>query len=173
MRGGEIHVQSAGYTTEEGRAIARYLTGKEFGKVETSTIGMCPAGAKPFRLEGAGWNGWGVDVANTRYQDHAGLAADQVPKLKLKWAFGFPGTSVAYAQPAVVGGRVFVGSGSGSGYSLDAATGCTYWSFDADMGVRTAISIGSIAGGEYGAYLGDRAALVYAVDRCNGKLPLK
>ncbi len=165
MMAGAMQPQSAGLTAEDGRAIARYLTGKEFGKVETSTVGMCPAAAKPFRIENAGWNGWGVDVANTRYQDHGGLGAEQVPKLKLKWAFGFPGTSVAYAQPAVVGGRVFVGSGSGKVYSLDAATGCTYWSFDAGMGVRTAISIGKSA-----AYFGDLAANVYAVDVSSGKL---
>jgi len=170
MMAGAMQPQSAGLTPEDGRAIARYVAGKEFGKVEASTSGICPGGAKPFRLEGAGWNGWGVDSANTRYQEHSGLAADQVPKLKLKWAFGFPGTSVAYAQPAVVGGRVFVGSGSGKVYSLDAATGCTYWSFEAAMGVRTAISIGSIAGGKYAAYFGDFAAVVYAVDASNGKL---
>jgi len=170
MMAGAMQPQSAGLTPEDGRAIARYLTGKEFGKVEASTSGMCPAAAKPFRLEGAGWNGWGVDPANTRYQEHGGIAADQVPKLKLKWAFGFPGTSVAYAQPAVVGGRVFAGSGSGKVYSLDAATGCTYWSFEAGMGVRTAISIGSIAAGKYAAYFGDLAAVVYAVDASSGKL---
>src|SRR5260221_3925299 len=170
MMAGAMQLQSAGITPDDGRAIGRYWTGKEFGKVETSTIGMCPAGAKPFRLEGAGWNGWGVDTANTRFQEHSGLAADQVPKLKLKWAFGFPGTSVAYAQPAVVGGRVFVGSGSGQIYSLDAATGCTYWSFEPEMGVRSAISIGSIAGGKDAAYFGDLAAMVYAVDASTGKL---
>src|SRR5258708_3661918 len=170
MMTGAMQPQSAGITPEDGRAIARYVTGKEFGKVEVSTSGICPGGAKPFRLEGAGWNGWGVDAGNTRYQEHSGLAADQVPKLKLKWAFGFPGTSVAYAQPAVVGGRVFVGSGSGKVYSLDAATGCTYWSFEAEMGVRTAISIGRVAGGNHAAYFGDLAAMVYALDASSGKL---
>jgi polyvinyl alcohol dehydrogenase (cytochrome) len=165
MMAGAMQPQSAGLSAEDGRAIARYLTGKEFGKVETSTVGRCAGGGRPFRIENAGWNGWGVDVANTRYQDHGGLNAEEVPKLKLKWAFGFPGTSVAYGQPAMVGGRVFVGSGSGRVYSLDAATGCTYWSFDAGMGVRTAISIGKSA-----AYFGDVAANVYAVDALSGKL---
>src|SRR5882762_3211084 len=43
MMAGAMQPQSAGLTAEDGRAIARYLTGKEFGKVETSTAGMCPA----------------------------------------------------------------------------------------------------------------------------------
>ena len=52
----------------------------------------------------------------------AGLSAATVPNLKLKWAFGFPGGTSAFGQPAVVAGRVFVGSDIGYVYSLDAAT---------------------------------------------------
>ncbi|HYL74059.1 MAG TPA: PQQ-binding-like beta-propeller repeat protein, partial [Bryobacteraceae bacterium] len=170
MFAGAMQPQSAGITPEEGRAIALYLTGKEFGKAAAPMSGMCPGGAKPFQMDGASWNGWSPDTANTRYQAHAGLTAEQTPKLKLKWAFGFPETSVAFAQPTVVGGRVFVGSGSGKVYSLDAATGCTYWSFEAGMPVRTAVSVGSLVGGKFAAYFGDLSAVVYAVDASTGKL---
>ena len=39
---------------------------------------------------GPAWSKWGVDSENTRFQtsDAAGLATSQVPKLKLRWAFG-------------------------------------------------------------------------------------
>jgi polyvinyl alcohol dehydrogenase (cytochrome) len=43
----------------------------------------------------------------------AQLAGEDVPRLKLKWAFGFPGAVRAIAQPTVVGGRVFIGSQGG------------------------------------------------------------
>ena len=72
----------------------------------------------------------------------AGLSADDVPKLKLKWAFGYAGANQAYAQPAVVGGRLFVGSVARKVYSLDAKSGCIYWIIDTDFAVRTAISVG-------------------------------
>jgi polyvinyl alcohol dehydrogenase (cytochrome) len=170
MFAGAMQPQSAGITPEEGRAIARYLTGKEFGKVDGPTTGLCPAGAKPFSLDKTGWNGWSPDSGNTRFQPDPGLTAEQAPKLKLKWAFGFAETSVAFAQPTIAGGRVFVGSGSGKVYSLDAATGCTYWSFDAGMPVRAAVSVGSLAGGKYAAYFGDMSAVVYALDATTGKL---
>jgi polyvinyl alcohol dehydrogenase (cytochrome) len=47
------------------------------------------------------WNGWGVDLAQHRFQPAAmaQLQADEVPRLKLKWAFGFPGDTRAYARP--------------------------------------------------------------------------
>src|SRR3954470_12806366 len=74
---------------------------------------------------GASWNGWSPDVTNKRFQpaEQGGLTAAQVPNLKLKWAFGFPDTISAYAQPTIASGRVFVGTQNGSVYSLDAKTG--------------------------------------------------
>src|SRR5215467_15676881 len=56
------------------------------------------------------WNGWGADAANTRFQPAAAakLSAEDLPHLKLKWAFGFPGARAVSGQPAVVAGRAFV-----------------------------------------------------------------
>ena len=76
----------------------------------------------------------------------AGLEARDLPKLKLKWAFGFPETSHAWSQPTVAGGRVFVGSQGGRVFALDAKTGCIRWSFLATGPTRTAIVIGAWPG---------------------------
>jgi polyvinyl alcohol dehydrogenase (cytochrome) len=102
----------------------------------------------------------------------AKLTAQDVPRLKLKWAFGFPGIVQAYAQPAVAGGRVFVGSASRKVYSLDAETGCIYWTFDSDAPVRTAPTLGRAAG-VWVVYFGDQRANAYAVDAATGKLVWK
>ena len=58
-----------------------------------------------------------------------------MPKLALKWAFGYPSGAAPRVQPTMVDGRVFVTSAGGRVYSLDAKTGCTYWSYDAEAGV--------------------------------------
>ncbi len=137
------------------------------------STGACPNnGAVAFAnpLNEPHWNGWGVDPSQHRFQpaDMARLSASDLPRLKLKWAFGFPGARRAVTQPTVFGGRVFVGSENGKVYSLDAKTGCTYWAFDAVRGVRSAIVIGPRGDG-WAAYFGDRAANVYAVDALTGK----
>ena len=134
--------------------------------------------SRPFDdpFAGAGWNGWSPDVLNSRFQPAAaaGLTPDQVPRLNLKWAFGYPGgASAASGSPTVVGGRLFVGSDTGFVYSLDAASGCVYWSFEANGGVRSSVSIGPVTGqgtARYAAYFGDVKANVYAVNAETGEL---
>lgn len=131
--------------------------------------GRCTGTAKAFAPGAGDWNGWGVDGSNARYQPQPGLAAADASKLKLKWAFGFAGDMRAVGQPAVVGGRVFVGSYSGNVYSLDAATGCIYWSYDAGAIVRTGINVAPGAGSQWVAYFGDGKGFAHAVDAQTGK----
>ena len=143
---------------------------------QTPNPGVCtatPVMSNP--SAGASWNGWGADVSNTRSQTarQAGLTDARVSTLKLKWAFGIPDATQSRAQPAIAGGRMFFGSTPGIVYSLDAKTGCTYWTFKAQAGVRTAISVGPYkgAGGTagYAVYFADASANAYAVDAMTGK----
>jgi polyvinyl alcohol dehydrogenase (cytochrome) len=164
---GAMRVQASKLTRDERVAIAEFLTGKPLESAPAGNVGRCTGDAAK-SLSGPQWNGWGVDLENTRFQsaDAAGLSAAQIPGLKLKWAFGFPGDYSTISQPAMAGGRVFVGSAAGMVYSLDAASGCTYWSFEASSGVRSAITIGP---GDM-AYFGDLHANVYALDANTGKM---
>src|SRR5262249_14591604 len=147
MFGGAMTPQATGLSPEEGRAIARYLTGKEFvATAPPGSVGACSANPGTLPATGGEWNGWGNDLFNTRYQPEPGLRAEDVPRLKLKWAFAVAGDTSRPAQPAVFGGRVFVGGASGAVHSLDAATGCLHWTYQAGAGVRTAVSIGKLAG---------------------------
>jgi polyvinyl alcohol dehydrogenase (cytochrome) len=134
--------------------------------------GKCPSPGTPLvdALSGPHWNGWGVDSSQRRFQPFmmAQLAPDDVPRLKLKWAFGYPSAVRAFAQPSIVGGRLFVGSQNGTVYSLDANSGCTHWEFNAGKPVRSAIVIGEQAGA-WSAYFGDFGGNVYAVDALTGR----
>jgi polyvinyl alcohol dehydrogenase (cytochrome) len=112
------------------------------------------------------WNGWGAGLTNTRFQSAAQLPADQVSKLKLKWAFGFPDVKMVYGQPTVAGGRVFIGVDTGQVYSIDASTGCLYWSFKADAPVRSAVSVGTE---RTLAFFGDLKGNVYALNAATGE----
>jgi polyvinyl alcohol dehydrogenase (cytochrome) len=178
METGSMVTMANNRTAPERRAIAEFLTGQTFATA-LSTIplprAMC-TGPRPAFDPGPDptWNGWGNGTSNNRFQPagKAGLTATDVPKLKLKWAFAFPGDLQSYSQAAVVGGRLFVGSWGGKVYSLNAATGCIYWYYDAGSGVRSAVSIGRVqtpGGPRVLAFFGDGAAVTHALDAATGE----
>ncbi len=118
------------------------------------------------------WNGWSTSVTNSRFQDStaAGLAASDVPKLKLKWAFNLGDVTAVRSQPAIVGGRVFIATATGAVYSLDADTGCTRWGYQANKaGVRSGLTVGE-ANGAPAVFFGDTGANIYALNAQTGEL---
>src|SRR2546428_781780 len=114
-------------------------------------------------------------MRNTRYQPSttAGLAAADVPRLQVKWAFGLPGVSASGSQVTVIGRRAFVGSRNGMVYALDAQTGCIVWTFRADAGVGSTPVLIPAARGRAALYFGDANAQVYSLDATTGALTWK
>ena len=173
---GAMKAQAAERSRAQRRVLAEYLSGKQLGS-EPAVIpqsAFCGSTGGPFRasLTGPGWNGWGAGVTNTRFQsgDAAGMTANDVPRLKLKWAFGLPGASSGGTQPVVAGGRIYVGGAEGDLFVLDANSGCIYWHIEVEAGIRSAVTLGERSGGGLTAYFGDQAANMYAVDAANGKV---
>lgn len=176
---GTMKAQAAERSRAQRRALAEYISGKTFAASPSNSIpkpAFCnsASAARSSRdpLTEPAWNGWGVTITNSRFEpaQAAGITADQVPRLKLRWAFGFPGASTGGTQPVVVGGRVYVGDAEGDLFALDAQTGCIHWTTEVEAGVRSAITIGKHGPGGLAAYFGDQAANVYAVEADSGKL---
>jgi polyvinyl alcohol dehydrogenase (cytochrome) len=172
---GTMRLQGQPLTPAERVAIAELVTGRLVLAASTAPIqGLCTAGAPFAPGPGPVWNGWGLDVRNQRFQpDPGGITAANVANLELKWAFGIADVTQSRSQPAIVGGRLFMGSQSGTIYALDPVTGCTHWTYKARAGVRTAISVGPVgpAGAPTGhaIYFADAQARAYAVDAVTGR----
>ena len=163
---------------EDRRRVSESLAGQLLGSAQAGDAGKmpnrCPSNPPLHDMGKAEWNGWGNGAENHRFQSSAaaGLTATSVAHLKLKWAFGYPGGTSAYGQPTIVGGRVFVGTDTGYIYSLDAASGCVYWSYRTDAGVRNAMTVGPVrtTNGRvrYAVFFGDLKANTYAIDAHDG-----
>lgn len=172
---GIMKAQAAERSRTQRRILAEYLSGQPFGASPdvVPRSAFCSSASAPSSATSNGpeWNGWGVSITNSRFQPAAaaGLTADNVPRLKLKWAFGYPGATSAGTQPVVVGGRLYVGTAEGDVFALDARTGCIHWTFQTEAGVRSAINIGK-SDGKLVAYFGDQSANMYAVDAQTGTL---
>jgi polyvinyl alcohol dehydrogenase (cytochrome) len=150
----------------------------------------CSTRMEPVAVGSVQWNGWGRDLTNSRYQPEPAIRTIDVPKLAVKWAFGLQ-NGTEFGQPTMVDGRLFVTSSAGRVYALDAKTGCTYWTFDAPAGVRTAVFVGELGQSKRAAipkklkrtlahldvikapsaaFFGDDTGSVYALDAQKGTL---
>jgi len=119
LTSGSMKYQGLALSGAERRAVAEYITGRRLrGTVSGTTAGLCTGRRPPFvnPFDGPSWNGWGATLQNTHFQaaGKAGLRAEDLPRLRVKWAFGFPDTTSAWAQPAIAGGRLFIGGQNGT-----------------------------------------------------------
>ncbi len=166
LKAGSMQPQAEGLSQDDASAIAAFLTAD--APKPALRPNRCGTPAEPFRLSGSAWNGWGRDLANSRFQPQSTLAIHDVPRLKLKWAFAYPG-SMTWGQPTVVGARAFVASTTGQIYALNTDTGCTEWSLDVGVPVRTAVSVGpGNQAHSHIVYFGDTSAVAHAVDADTG-----
>ena len=117
---GSMAQYATAMTDFEKRVVAVYVGGRPLGAAASGDASQmknrCVSRPAFEPSKGSEWNGWGFDRGNSRFQTSPGLTAAEAPKLALKWAFGFPSGNSAYGQPAVVGGRVFVGGDTGFVY---------------------------------------------------------
>jgi polyvinyl alcohol dehydrogenase (cytochrome) len=176
LESGTMVIYGNRMSSVERQAIARFLSSNTASSADAASRNLCST-KKPIAASQLSspenWNGWGVDLVNSRYQRHTSIRPETISQLKLKWAFGVPDASTAYGQPTIVAGRLFIGSGDGRIYALDATTGCTIWTYQAETTVRTAITVAAGEAGKFLAYFGDGEANLYAVDAENGTLVWK
>jgi polyvinyl alcohol dehydrogenase (cytochrome) len=176
---GIMRPMATGLSTHEMASIAAWLSTRTPGALaDVSTEApLCPmagkAKAPPMSLGGPAWNGWSPTVDQARFQADPGLAAADVPRLKLKWAFAYPGSR--NGQATVAGGRVFLNAFTGAIYALDARTGCAFWRYDAPAATRASMVLGRLpaaAGGKprYALYFTDFSRSAYALDAETGAL---
>ena len=185
LTAGGMRPQGGRLSGAERRAVAEFITGRApGGDITGASVGRCTSSLPLTDPDvSPSWTAWSPSLTNTRLQStkQAGLTADEVPKLSLKWAFGFPDATSAWSQPTVAGGRLFVGSQNGMVYALDAKSGCIHWTFTAKSGVRTAPVFGRVARPStssgradepapgYAVYVGDTGSNVYALDAATGR----
>ena len=171
LKTGIMQPMASGLAPTDLSSLAAYLTGKAPSAPTTGPVPIvnpCPAGGR-ISLTPA-WNGWSPDLSNSRLQPNSGLRGADVPKLKVKWTFAYPGSK--NSQVTVAGDRLFIGATTGTVYSLNAKTGCTYWRYDAPGAVRAAPVVARLAAAPSGyvVYISDFTQTVHALDAASGRV---
>lgn len=174
--GGAMQGQAAFMTAADRVSMAEFVTGKKIAKPGVPEVLSNVCKANPaLPGEGPSWIGWSAGSDGARFQTAAaaGITVADIPRLKLKWAFAVPGGGALRSQPTVARGRLFIGGDTGRVYSIDAKTGCTYWSFKMDTPGRLAPIVAPITGHpgtSLAVFMVDGAGKAYALDAHDGKL---
>ncbi|MPZ81108.1 MAG: PQQ-binding-like beta-propeller repeat protein [Actinophytocola sp.] len=125
------------------------------------------------------WPTWQLDTVGSRYNaNEREITPRNAGQLELKYAYTFG--NVPYArvgsQPAVADGVLYVGGPDGEFVALDAKTGETRWSYDANEltgplpdGAPNGIRDGAAVSGDK-VYFGDSTGRIFALDKRSGKL---
>ena len=167
---GTMRPMAEGLSDTEIADLAVFLTGRVPGQEARPSVNRCTQPGAPVVVQAGDWPVIGRDVAGSRFEPDPGVRAEDLRHLKLKWAFAYPEGASGPVQ--VAGGRVFLASGDGQVHSLDARTGCSYWSFDTGRTVRAvtiaAVDSGSAAAGRTGIFFGDDQSTVTALDATSG-----
>ena len=182
LTNGVMQGQASGLSASEVSAVARYLAtassaaNSSEAKLQEPDLhaNPCTRAAPPITLDGS-WNGFGPNLDNARFQPKPGFRVEDIPRLKPKWTWAYPGGTTG-GPPSVAGGRVFVGTATGSIVSLDVETGCMYWAKVAGrMKVPVTVAIWTTSHQGKGSptravgYFGDRKAVVHALDAVTGE----
>lgn len=184
---GSMAAMAEGLSDGDKRAISLYITG---GKPESGTSAeidpkriwgqgaagtpldapACAGPARPLRLDAPSWNGWSPTSTNARYQPTPGFKASDAPRLKLKWAFNYPGSK--NGQATVVGDWLYATSMSGAIYALDAKTGCVRWRHVAEAATRSSVTVVAMPAGSaarHALFFSDWTKSAVALDAETGK----
>lgn len=169
---GTMRPMSEGLGAGEIAALATFLTGRAPGSEPVPVANRCPQDGAPVTVGPHDWPVIGRDLAGSRFQPEPGLRAEDLPRLKLKWAFAYPEGASGPVQ--VAGGRVFLAAGDGYVRSLDAQSGCSYWRFESGRTVR-AVTVATLGedgpgSGRTAVFFGDDQSVVTALDAASGEL---
>jgi len=176
LTNGVMKPMAAGLSDEDKQAVAAYLTGAAAPQVARAAPAGRPAPAPvgvdvkcatnpPIKATPTDWTSVGFDAASHRYQPNPGLAAADVPKLKVKWSFAMAG-----GMPTVIGDWLFVTNRSGKFYALDPATGCVRWVVEGAVARTTPMVVKSdVSPSGWLTIIGERNRTARAFDAQTGK----
>ncbi|MFY0687209.1 MAG: PQQ-binding-like beta-propeller repeat protein [Cyclobacteriaceae bacterium] len=165
---GKMQVQGDSLSKEEKITLAQFITGRSY-ITERRPLDYCNSDEPIGEVKHFGWGG-NAESTGWIADSIAQLSKDQVPNLKLKWAFGFEGGTISRSKPTVIGNYLIFGSQFGEVYCLNKETGCVRWMFEADANVRGGIAISQDIDNEKSVYLADYGGNTYALKANSGEL---
>jgi polyvinyl alcohol dehydrogenase (cytochrome) len=109
---------------------------------------------------------WGMGKHNRRFVPavHTGINRGNAGQLELAWSLAFPKVTDMRSQPAIVGDTLYFGDKTGKLYAIDRFSGCIRGHTEVLSGIRSAITVATLASGRKLLVFADSMASIYALD---------
>lgn len=161
---GKMQPMAASLAQQERFLIATYLTGSASDTQDWIEQNLCQAADDS---DGTRFvTDWGIGPHNRRFFDShsAGITRQNVASLELAWALAFPRVTDMRSQPAIIGDTLYFGDKTGMLYALDRRSGCVRAHTKMFGGIRSAITVATLANGEQLLVFADSLATVFALE---------
>ena len=118
---GSMRDQGAGLSAKQRQVVAEHLAGRPMTDITGAlTSAQCKKDNQTIRVNSNPVvRGWGFNLSNTRFHSDTRntIHKDNISKLKLKWAFAYPGAVSTRTQPTIHGNTLFTADQNGRVYS--------------------------------------------------------
>jgi polyvinyl alcohol dehydrogenase (cytochrome) len=170
---GKMQIQASGLTPAEKSAVIDFLVGSEATSDDWIARIMCAADRRTVNVDApATVTGFGFDLKNHRRLSaaQAGLRTDDLRRLELAWAIGFPKATVMRSQPAVVGSTLFLPVADASRvFAIDVSgEPCVQWVYENEAPLRTGAAFGQLSDGRQVVVFGELGTNIHMVDALAG-----
>jgi polyvinyl alcohol dehydrogenase (cytochrome) len=164
MEFGKMQPMAAHLRQQERFLIATYLAGGTAEAEDWIVRHRCNAPDTGERRDYV--TDWGFGTHNRRFvsDDHAGIDRANVATLELAWALAFPRVTDMRSQPAIIGDTLYFGDKVGNVYALDRHSGCVRAHTKVFGGVRSAMTVATLADGRRLLVFADSLATVFALE---------
>lgn len=173
LKSGVMSPMTEGLSDDEIQSLVKLLTWKLPKDIPDPSNDLCSGKPSQLKLAGDDWSSIHGDNQGQRFRDLTDVTSDSVNRLKLKWAYAYPGSA---AGPVTVAGDTLFLAGTGHVIALNAESGCVRWSYPVNSRTVRAVTIGSTSAEKSDnklpttlALFGDDSGTVFALDASSGK----
>lgn len=123
---GVMSPMTEGLEDHQIKSLVKLLTGREPKHIPDPNSHRCTAASGAVVVDDEDWVSVHGDIQGHRFRNSAAFNANSVNRLKLKWAYAYPGGAKG---PVTAAGNTLFLAGTGYVVALNADSGCVKWSY--------------------------------------------
>jgi polyvinyl alcohol dehydrogenase (cytochrome) len=161
---GKMQPMATHLSKQERGLIAKYLASKDTASYQWLETNSCTQATS---TESTQWvSNWGLGIDNKRHipDGLSKINRANVGSLSLQWSIAFPKVTDMRSQPVIIGDTMYIGDKAGKLYALDRKTGCVRNHTKIFSGIRSSITLATLASGRQLLIFANNLATVFAVD---------